>query len=119
MTSGRRRSHAGVLLLLLLLAGRTTFGGDSPSAKQDELARRVRPVLARCVKCHSGDTPAGDLDLSTREGALREGESGEIALKPGDTAASHLYLLASTKKMPPKKPLGDDQIALLREWITA
>lgn len=118
MTRARRGTNAGVLVLGVL-AGTQIFGHVAQGSAPDDLAKRVRPVLARCVKCHSGDTPAGELDLSTRDGALREGESGEVALRPGDPAASHLYQLVSTKKMPPKKPLADEQIALIREWIEA
>ncbi|MDR3635561.1 MAG: DUF1553 domain-containing protein, partial [Isosphaeraceae bacterium] len=87
---------------------------DEPSP----LARRVRPILARCVQCHGRDEPAGELDLSTREAALRGGESG-TALAPADAARSLLFRKVTAKKMPPKDPLPDDQIALVRAWIDA
>jgi hypothetical protein len=117
-----RRARFGLdvgAILLGLLMSLTADGADSTPASRDELAQRVRPVLARCVKCHSGDTPAGDLDLSTREGAEREGESGEVALRPGEPEASRLYQLVSKRKMPPKKPLTNEQVSLVREWIQA
>src|SRR5215469_7450113 len=106
------------LLLILTLAalnfGQIAARGDEPAL----LARRVRPILARCVQCHSGEDAAGDLDLSTRDAALRGGESG-AALTLADPAKSLLLRKVAARKMPPKEPLADDQIALVRDWINS
>jgi hypothetical protein len=102
-------------VLAITLAGLASpaRGEGSP-----DLAQRVRPVLAKCVTCHGGDTPAGELDLSTRDAALRGGESGK-ALVPSDAARSAIYKKIAAKKMPPKKPLTADEAALVRDWINA
>ena len=76
----------------------------------------VRPILQRCVACHSGGDPTGGLTLTTRDGALKGGDDGP-ALVPGDSAKSLLFHMASSKTMPPKKPLNAADIAALRRWI--
>lgn len=102
------------LVLGAALLQTTRIRANEPSP----LSQRVRPILARCVQCHGGDEPAGELDLSTREGALRGGDSG-ASLAPSDAGRSLLFRKLTAKKMPPKAPLPDDQIALVREWINA
>ncbi len=76
----------------------------------------VRPILRRCVACHSGGDPTGGLTLTTRDGALKGGDDGP-ALVPGDSAKSLLFHRTSVKEMPPKKPLNAVEIGVLRRWI--
>src|SRR5262245_26457866 len=101
---------ASAILLLAVLSAR----GDE--AKLSFFRESVRPILERCVGCHDGDEPAGTLDLTTRAGALKGGETGP-ALKPGNARESLLFGMTSSKAMPPKNPLPPDQIALLGKWI--
>jgi hypothetical protein len=56
------------------------------------------------------------LDLTTREGALKGGDAGP-ALTPGKPEDSLLFGMTSLKKMPPKKPLSDPELAHLKRWI--
>jgi uncharacterized protein DUF1553/uncharacterized protein DUF1549/cytochrome c len=92
--------------------------GGGGVADTEPLARRVQPVLARCIACHHSEEPAGGLDLTSRAAALRGGESG-AALRPNDAARSLVYRKVAAGKMPPKEPLHLDQVALVREWINA
>jgi hypothetical protein len=114
LTQRLRRSIA--FALVLLSVGTHPVSAIAPSADKP-VSERVRPILARCARCHSGDAAAGALDLTRREKALEGGESGETVLKPGDSTASRLYRMVAAKKMPPKKPLTPDEIVLVREWI--
>ena len=60
-----------------------------------------------------------NLDLRTRETALRGGKHGP-AVVPGDAAASHMYrhLIGQEKpQMPFGGRLTDAEIALVKEWI--
>src|SRR5262245_29998183 len=98
-----------VLLVAILPAG-------ADEAKTALFRDNIKPILQRCVGCHGGDEPAGMLDLTTREGALKGGETGP-ALKPGSTKESLLFGMTSSRKMPPKKPLTEEQIADLKRWI--
>src|SRR5262245_38686137 len=90
---------------LTLLIGGVSFVAaptfaQAPPSKAGAFQEGIRPIVQRCVACHAGDTPSGDLDLTTRESALKGGESGP-ALTPGDAAKSLLFAKASSKAMPP------------------
>ena len=53
----------------------------------------VRSVLKQnCVKCHGGDKPRGELELTTRKSLLKGGEDGP-AVVPGNSQNSLLYQL--------------------------
>jgi hypothetical protein len=79
----------------------------------------VAPLLqAKCLRCHSGTRPKGDLDLSREEG-LRAGGSDGAVVQPGKANASLLYQYIVDKKMPPKEPLAAADIEILRRWIDA
>ncbi|MBI1916038.1 MAG: PSD1 domain-containing protein [Planctomycetes bacterium] len=106
----QRRSLLSPFLLLLVVP--VAHGEDKTTLFREQ----VRPILQRCVHCHSGDEPASGLNLSTRPLALKGGESGP-ALRPGRARDSLLFSMVSSKKMPPKKSLGAEEIALLRRWI--
>ncbi len=92
-----------------------------PASAEDRrsFVREVRPILVgRCLDCHSGDKPAGGLDMSTRERLLKGGKSGRV-VEPGDADASSLLDAVAEGVMPPKKGdrLGEAEIATLRGWI--
>jgi hypothetical protein len=111
------RSHRSLIALLpTLFVCATPRAFSEPPPKVAFFKEKVTPILQRCVGCHSGETPAGGLTLTTREAALKGGESGP-ALAPGDAAKSLMFMMASTKAMPPKKPLTADEIDALKQWI--
>jgi cytochrome c553 len=93
----------------------------------DSLADRVWPVLSeKCLSCHGNDEKKikAGLDLRTRAGALKGGESGR-ALVPGDPDASPMYIAVTRADdefaMPPKEndKLSAEQVELIRAWIAA
>src|SRR5215212_6596697 len=94
-----------VLFVALML-----LGADHPA---------VLILQKNCVSCH-GETPARDLDLRTRETALRGGLRGP-AIKPGDVLESLLYRTITHEhdlKMPLGKPkLPDADIKIIKIWI--
>ncbi len=115
-----RAHHRCIAALLFASVGVWTTTGravENDPADQS-LAKRMRPILSRCVECHAGEDPDGGLDLTTRASALRGGESG-MAIHPGDASRSLLYRKVAAGKMPPKHPLGADQVALVRAWVEA
>src|SRR5262245_23817252 len=80
----------------------------------------VAPLLARkCAQCHSQASALANLDLSTREAALKGGQHGP-AIVPGDAAASLLYRRLTGREQP-QMPLGgrltDPEIAVIKNWI--
>ena len=79
---------------------------DEPAApagdpERDIFERQVVPILVRnCVRCHNGSEANGELNLTTRETALKGGENGSTMV-PGDPASSYLIEMVGTHQMPP------------------
>ena len=77
---------------------------------------RVEPILIRrCLECH-GDARKGELDLRTRETALKGGEHGPVIV-PGDPNNSLMIKRVLFEEMPPKNPLDDQESGTLQKWI--
>jgi hypothetical protein len=97
---------AAVSLLLLTLALTTgSVQAAGPEAKEIEFFEaKIRPVLVElCYRCHSADAQAkkklrGGLQLDTREGIRKGGDSGP-AIVPGDAKKS-LLLQAMARRSP-------------------
>ena len=91
------------------------FGAaESPSvAGLEFFERRIRPILVdHCYKCHSSAGKLkGGLNLETRDGLLRGGDTGP-ALEPGRPDQSRLIEAVRYKnqdlQMPPKSPLSGE-----------
>ena len=88
--------------------------------------RDIRPILsAKCFACHGPDSQDRDADyrLDTKEGAFAD-LGGYAAIEPGKPDESELIYRITTDDeddlMPPpkhKKPLTEEEIALLERWI--
>lgn len=99
----------------------------SSSAGEGIFAAKVRPLLeAKCLQCHGAAKHKGGYRLDLPEMALKGGESGRAAIKPGGPMESHLVRLIllprdSDDVMPPegKEPLTSDEIMVLIRWIQA
>ena len=98
--------------LLLLIATATAVSAESPSA--------LTVLETRCLPCHSGKSPKGSLDLSTRDSLVRGGGRGS-AVVSGDAKSSLLFQLVTHAKEPympfgsPK--LTDAEVDALAAWI--
>ncbi len=95
-------------------------GLDWPESPEEFFGAHVRTVLSKsCLPCH-GASPQGNLQLDTREHMLKGGDSGPV-LVPGDPARSLLIQSMEHKndklKMPPSKPLSDEEQANLVAWV--
>jgi len=88
----------------------------------------IRPILQRsCVSCHRGEKPKGSFDLTTRDMALKGGQSGEPAILSGKPDASPLIRYVQDQvedlEMPPVAKRGKfpaltkDEVAKLSDWI--
>ncbi len=108
------------LLLATLLAAAAQAAAPTPAGPDFE--RAVLPVLeAHCTSCHSAADAEGDLVMETYEDLMRGGEHGP-ALTPGDSAKSRLVMMVEGRakpKMPPKKELPADALAVVKAWIDA
>lgn len=94
-------------------------GDDAPT----DFTRDVRPILERsCGTCHGPEKQQGGLRFDLRQGALAAGDTGAIAVVPGDAEASELIRRIEATdadvRMPAEaEPLLDDEKRLLRKWI--
>src|SRR5579864_1131665 len=80
----------------------------------------VAPILAKnCAQCHAATPAMGNLDLRSRDSALKGGQHGP-AIVPGDAASSRLYQHL-TGQQQPQMPMGgkltDAEIAVIKAWI--
>ncbi len=78
-------------------------------------------IRANCLSCHNDEKKKGGLRLSTRENALKGGESGPaiVPRKADKSLLAKVLLPESDPHMPPKKQLSEKDIATLRRWIDA
>jgi len=93
----------------------------SASGTGDQFFReQVAPILERrCIHCHSGATPKGNLSLTTAAGVLKGGDGGP-AVVPGKPEESLLLDMigGDSPEMPQKdKPLSQPEVAGIRTWI--
>jgi hypothetical protein len=111
-----RRAAVAVGLLTFTVAA-APFPAP-PRAHIPSFEKDVLPLLnARCLKCHGAEKPKGRLDLRTRAGMLKGGESGP-ALVPGSSVRSLVYQMVNRGEMPPKgDKLTPTQVATVKAWI--
>jgi mono/diheme cytochrome c family protein len=97
-----------------------------PSDKQQQyFLEQVRPIFeAKCYSCHGMEKQRGDYRLDDPQIARKGGESGEVAIKPGDPLGSHLVRLILLPPehddvMPPsgKLALTPEEIGRVIQWI--
>ena len=81
----------------------------------------LRLLKTSCTSCHSGDDPAGELDLSTARGVRFGGTSGPLfdpSAPENSLIIRRLRGLDGLPQMPfGFKPLESEQIEMLEEWI--
>jgi hypothetical protein len=83
---------------------------------------RIAPLLIkRCVECHQGEDPAGGLLLTSREGLVAGGDSGD-SVDLQSPSASYLLERIVSGEMPPQKQgrsqkLPETEIELFRRWV--
>lgn len=104
-----------VIALVASTSSRLLLGSDDLFFEN-----RIRPLIqTHCLECHSGDTPEGKLDLSSRDAILNGGDSGPAAI-PGNGAESLLIVAVKrtgTLQMPPEKELSSEEIEALSNWV--
>jgi hypothetical protein len=119
-----------MLLLLIVAGGFWLLAGDASVCRAGEeridFTRDIRPILSNnCFTCHGPDAAErqGGLRLDTQTGAHGAGDSGELAVRPGQPELSELYQRVTSSddslRMPPGPGMGlspEDQ-QKLREWI--
>ncbi len=96
---------------------------SSPPTGPVSYHTQIKPIFqAHCQGCHQPAKPQGQYVMTSFEGLVQGGESGEAAVVPGNPEASELLeqiTPANGEALMPKgkAPLSPDQIALVRLWI--
>jgi hypothetical protein len=108
--------QVGPLAFLLLLASAARAEERAPP----QFEKDILPILeAKCLRCHGAMQRKARLDLRTRTGMVKGGETGP-ALAPGSPERSEIWIKISADKMPPdgKDPkLTEAEKVVIRSWI--
>jgi WD40 repeat protein len=100
--------------------------GATSSAEETSISfqRDILPLLrARCQGCHQPARREGGVDFTSLAGMTVPGDSGLVAVTPGDAGASELLAQVTPDEsgealMPQERPaLAATEIELLRRWI--
>jgi Protein of unknown function (DUF1553)/Protein of unknown function (DUF1549)/Planctomycete cytochrome C len=113
-----------VLTVLASVGVSALLGAQSTPASPTSatlFTTRVQPIIEkRCLSCHGEAVRMSDLDLRSRESALRGGAHGP-AVVPGNAEQSRLYRLIAgldEPSMPMRgTPLEPEQVAAIKQWI--
>src|SRR5207249_11059188 len=102
-----RFSHSCGLPAILLASLLVSAGAvdSSPADKPVEplFEKDVLPILeSKCLRCHGKDLQKADLDLRSKAGLLKGGESGP-AISPGSPEDSLLWIKIAANKLSPSK----------------
>ncbi len=101
---------------VIFIFGKLVASPDKPNFQDD-----IIPVFEQsCNSCHNPDKAKGGLDLTSMNGILAGGSSGEVAL-PGEPDNSLLYLLSARLQEPHMPPRGEkiekSHLLLIKNWI--
>jgi mono/diheme cytochrome c family protein len=113
---------AAILGVAIVSTGRVAASGDPPPPSSPKFyASRVTDVLNdNCLSCHD-ETAKGGLRLDSYAAIMKGGADGAVIV-PGDPEASMLIQAIRRNgdlKMPPRKALGDAEVADLVAWVKA
>ena len=110
------RSHCAYRVLACSVA---LVAGLQLSGSVPDFEAEVAPILeANCLSCHNASDAEGDLNLESRERAMKHPD----AIVPGKAAESYLMEMVSgpDPEMPENgDPLSEDEVLKLERWIDA
>jgi Protein of unknown function (DUF1549)/Protein of unknown function (DUF1553)/Planctomycete cytochrome C len=99
--------------------GRQSDATAQAKAQHAFFEKEVFPLLkTRCLKCHSGSKPKGNLRLSNRAGVLKGGDTGPaVSLKAPEKSLLLDAINYGSYEMPPTGKLPATAIAVLTKWV--
>ena len=109
-----------IAAFFVLVVLRSHAAAGDKVARADSFEKTVLPIFqAKCFSCHGAKKQKAGLDMRSRAGMLKGGESGP-ALVAGDASKSLLWELIDADKMPQgKDKLTAAEKATVRRWIEA
>ena len=109
-------SHFMLFLLLTGIFPIVTAAQDT-AATANDFDTQIAPLLAaHCLSCHGSEDPEGGLNLTTRAGLLKGGQSG-TAFNMDQPSNSLLLQRILKNEMPPEQPLSATVQKQLANWI--
>jgi mono/diheme cytochrome c family protein len=102
--------------LFLLLAWTPWIHGQDRSSGDQSSDAGAAVIESHCISCHSGASPEGSLDLSTRSGLLKGSESGMV-LDESMWQKSVLWQQVSEHAMPPEERLSQVEVDAIASWL--
>ena len=109
-----------LVLLRCLVPGAWLFVVAANAQEKVTYQDRILPLVeTHCSKCHNPDKLKGDLDLTSFNGAIKGGGSGQVVIS-GNPDASKLWKAithAEEPTMPPNKKLSDKELEVFKNWI--
>jgi hypothetical protein len=87
-----------------------------------DFRERVAPILvSRCLRCHEGSAPKGDVDLTRASGVIEGRGEGWLVVPRKPDESRLLEVVSGAKATMPKTGgrLTPAQVAALRAWIAA
>ncbi len=117
-----------LLIAIAVPSMRPVIAGDGAEGGEPQptvsFFHDVRPIFqTHCFGCHQPARRRGELDMTSRDGLLKGGESEEPAVVPGKLDLGTLLAMISPDgNQPPEMPKGrpalsENEIALIRHWI--
>jgi len=92
-----------------------------PLEKRIDFAKQIKPIFKnQCYDCHTTNHAKGGLDMSTKAGLTKGGDTGKL-FKAGKSAQS-LLIKRLKGQGGPRMPKGEDalkesQVKLISKWI--
>ena len=76
-------------------------------------------VETHCSKCHNPDKLKGDLDLTSFNGTIKGGGSGQVVVSGNPDGSKLFKAVMHTEEptMPPNKKLSDKELDAFKKWI--
>ncbi len=71
----------------------------------------------KCLSCHKTDRDLGGVDLSRYDALFGYSDYFQPIVTPNDPDNSGLYTEVASGSMPPRNPLNEEEIELIRRWI--
>jgi mono/diheme cytochrome c family protein len=119
----RLQSRAAFIVAIAIctvsVAGKVLVADEPASLEFFE--KDVRPLLVKhCYECHSAGDVDGGLNLDSKAGVARGGDSGQVIVAG---APDQSLLVEAVRyqnrdlQMPPKGRMSDSEIAILEKWV--
>lgn len=71
-------------------------------------------LTTKCSTCHNSENPSGGVDVMNVDQLLASG-----AVVPNEPSLSPLFQAISSGSMPPSKPLAQEDIVAISDWISS